>query len=273
MKMTAIVADLGRLLLAFAGIAAMAGLAAAPRSRAQSQEPPLKRPEFDVAVVKPMEVMVVIPGQGGVFRVGITADYPHGTFTCTYCNLKFLLAYAYSVKNSQIAGPDWIDRQPYSIDARMPPGSTQGEVLQMLQALLAERFHLTLHREQRLLPVYALVAAKNGPKLRGADEVDRAASFNKQGTGYYASNKGTIEGLAGVLSRYLGRPVLDMTGLKGSYDISLKWAPDENLAPDDASLSSVFSAVQEQLGLRLESRKAPVDFLVVDRVDKTPTEN
>jgi uncharacterized protein (TIGR03435 family) len=138
----------------------------------------------------------------------------------------------------------------------------------MMQTLLAERFKLALHRETRVLPVYALVVAKNGPKLQEANPDGRAGLTSEGGRSgvRVTSQKAAMAGLAHRLSLDVGRPVLDRTEIKGFFRITLEWAREGD-GP------SVFAAIQEQLGLKLEATKAPIEILVIDHAQKVPTEN
>ena len=167
----------------------------------------------------------------------------------------------------------------------------------MLQALLADRCKLTLHRETKDLPVYALAIAENGPKLQEAKPGDTYANGIKGpnghpgGPGNIRMGRGTLTGQAlsmadfvRALSDQLGRPVLDKTGLTGRYDLNLQWTPDDSQLPmfkatgtpsasqSAASGSSLFTTMQDQLGLKLESQDSPVEILVIDHVEK-PSEN
>jgi uncharacterized protein (TIGR03435 family) len=148
---------------------------------------------------------------------------------------------------------------------------------QRLQTLLADRFQLRLRRETKELPVYALVAGKNGPKLREADE-QGAMSL---GRGRITARKASMERLAENLGNQLGRTVVDRTGLEGNFAFELEWTPDPGQpldlldpspAPADPSGPSIFTALQEQLGLKLEPQKDPVEILIIDHVEK-PSEN
>jgi uncharacterized protein (TIGR03435 family) len=150
----------------------------------------------------------------------------------------------------------------------------------MLREVLADRFKLKFHRETRQLPVYELTVAKNGPKLREPDAARKGTEprFAPSAGRLVASNQ-TMPALATVLTRTLRRRVVDLTGLEGHYDFVLQWAPDENeaapLRPSstapDPNGPSIFTAIQEQIGLRLESSRAPVEVLVIDRVEKPST--
>jgi len=150
------------------------------------------------------------------------------------------------------------------------------QVRQMIQTLLAERFKLTLHRDTRQLPTYALVVAKNGPKIRSGEDGQPQTSAKP---GRLEATKITTEKLAEMLARITGQQVADATDLKGVYDFTLAWSPldgpkmtdFEGSAAGGADGPSIVSALQDQLGLKLEGRKKPVEILVVDHVDKRPT--
>ncbi len=163
------------------------------------------------------------------------------------------------------------------------------QMQQRLQALLAERCQLAIHRETKEQPVYALLVGKNGPKIQPVETKDGGAQPRMMmGRGMVNGQGVELQMLATVLSNQLGRPVLDRTGLKGHFDIRLEWTPDPGQSitplggapppgvqappPPDPNGPSIFTAVQEQLGLRLESQKGPVEMIVIDRVEK-PSEN
>jgi uncharacterized protein (TIGR03435 family) len=216
-------------------------------------------------------------------------------------------------------GPAWIETEWYDIAANVPPDSTKEQLQVMLQNLLAERFHLTVRRETSDIPMYALVVGKNGPKFKQSDpaavaEDEKTAtelpavrpkvpmgpdgfpqippdtkmpgSFTLSlSSGQFTRYKlfvrhQTIDQFADNLASHLNRPVKNLTGLAGQYDLTLAFeseplagvprtAPSESAEPGP----TIFSAVQEQLGLKLEQRKGPVEMLMVDRLDKIPTEN
>lgn len=195
-----------------------------------------------------------------------------------------LLMYAYNLKNYEIAdspafavvGDTYYDilAKAEGDDARTPR-----EFRQMLQALLADRFKLKVHREMREMPVYALVLGKNGPKFK---ESAPDAQPSGQHIVYYRNqimklSKATMESVARELDVYVDRPVVDSTGLTGAYDIWMEATPAFRLnrnpdQPGDSGDITAFTAVQEQLGLKLEPRKAKIEVLVVDHVEK-PSEN
>lgn len=190
--------------------------------------------------------------------------------------MKSIVLIAYKLKDYQLIGaPKWLDSEYYRIVAKPPAGpipAEQGKQQELtserLRFLLEERFQFAAHHEMRTMQQYALVIAKGGPKLK---EIQRdAANFRlSMPKGKIATRGGAkVAMLTSVLEGIVGYPVKDESGLTGYYDIQLNYAPDDK--PDAGP--SVFLALQDQLGLKLESRKGPVDVLVIDRVER-PTEN
>jgi uncharacterized protein (TIGR03435 family) len=200
---------------------------------------------------------------------------------------------AYGVGRYQLSAPDWLNSARFDINARVPPGATTDQYRLMLQNLLAERFKLALHHETREIPIYEMTVAKNGPKLKESpvdpSEPDpglqppRRWSSPPPGAasvgGAMQVVKQPIEWLTAALSGMLGRPVTDATGLKGKYDIQLGWtgfglnaSADRDAGAIDAG-PPLAQAVEEQLGLKLTAKKAPFDVVVIDRIEKEPTEN
>ncbi|MGD0300483.1 MAG: TIGR03435 family protein [Bryobacteraceae bacterium] len=167
-------------------------------------------------------------------------------------------------------------------DAQMK--TTVEQMRQKLQALLADRFQLTIHHETKEQPVYALVIGKNGSKLQESQmKPGDRHRLMRMGRSELNAEGAAIDMLTSTLSNVLGRPVIDRTGLKGDYDFKLQWTPDPSQSggfggppppgveappPPDPNGPSIFTAIQEQLGLRLESQKGPVDLIVIDRVEK-----
>jgi uncharacterized protein (TIGR03435 family) len=272
------------------GTVAFTTLAFPARSWCQASPPADPRPAFEVASIKPSapsghnRSIMMLPG---------------GRFTTTDMSLKDLVAFAYELRAFQVSGgPNWIDTARYDVVATAAGTVNQQSVRAMLQSLLADRFQLAFHREKKELPVYDLVVAKaNGktaPNLTESKQPDCAPPGQPPPPG--ASNQPPCGGMrmgrnqitaGGVpitmfatgLSNLLGRAVIDKTGLTGKYDIKLDWNPDESqplLGPGDPtkppttdlSGPSIYTAVQEQLGLKLESQKAPLDVLVIDRAEK-----
>jgi bla regulator protein BlaR1 len=252
--------DFGRkLLVATMGIVAVAGpiaigLMQAPQSRAQPQ----------AAVAASFEVASVKPNRYGAAASTFRAR--NGSLHSTNVSLRDFIRWAYGVKDYQVAGPDWLTSQRYDIVAKAPAAVPDDRLMPMLQALLAERFKLAIHRETKERAVYALVAGKNGSRLH---EVEAGREQSSGGRGSLSAQKMSMSQLADTLSQRVDLPVLNTTGIEGVFDIELKWAPDG----DNANGPSIFTAVQEQLGLKLEQRKGPMEIIVVDHAERVPTEN
>ncbi|HVW10798.1 MAG TPA: TIGR03435 family protein [Bryobacteraceae bacterium] len=209
---------------------------------------------FDVASVKPANPNAV----------GSNTDSDPGRLTMQNVTVKRCIMRAYEVPDLQITGgPKWMDETRYDIEARADHPAGYAELNQMLQSLLAERFHLALHRETRSLQGYAIVVAKDGLKMKPSAPGTRG--HTNDGPGSVVSTATSISRLALKLSVLLGVPVVDQTGVSGSFDFTLHWIPYG--AADPMAGPSLFTAIQEQLGLRLEARKVPVDMLVVDRAE------
>jgi len=181
-----------------------------------------------------------------------------------------LIMLAYDVSPLQISGiPSAVSQQRYDIDATCEQPMTQEQMPRLLQELLADRFHLAVHRELREEPVFALVLAKGGPKFHESSQQGGNPGFRQ--TGYrFAFSNARMSTLVGVLSQLSGRKVLDQTGLRGQYDFTLNYAPsrDGAPAPADGLPDSVFTALREQLGLSLDPQKSQVEFIVIDRLDR-----
>jgi uncharacterized protein (TIGR03435 family) len=219
-----------------------------------------ERPEFEVASIKPNTSE---NGRSSA-KPGPTEIYLENT------SLRKCIALAYNVsedRDNALSAPDWLNFERYDIAAKYPAGTPLEQVRVMLQNLLADRFKLKLHRESKEVPIYALVAAKNGPKLAASAPGTQGSISMSQG---HLSGKAVpVAALADRLSGpvfQLGRPVMDRTGISGLYDFTLDWGSDD-------SAPSLFTALQEQLGLRLEAQKGPVEVLVVDSIDRKPSPN
>ena len=262
---------------------------------------PAEKLSFEVAAIKPSP-----PRGGGMIRVGCnggpgTPD--PGMFTCENMSLWNLIPRAYGIPYYQVVAPSWMSpSEPmFHITAKVPPGTTKDQFNIMLQNLLADRFGLVVHHETRDQQKYDLLPAKGGPRFKEA-AVSPAAKDNVSFSPMKADKDGyptlaagrpgmammngkarlyqpemTMESLAGQLSGQLGKPVTDATNLKGKFEISLYWA-SEQMRADPAAADAdpgptLIQAIQDQLGLRLDSKKGPVDFLVVDRAEKSPTDN
>jgi uncharacterized protein (TIGR03435 family) len=209
-----------------------------------------------------------------------------GRVTFSNVTLRNVLAQAYKVKDNQISGPDWLNSERYDIAAKIPDGATKEQIPQMLQMLLTERFKVTLSRETKAMPVYALVLAKGGPKLQESEAGKGGLRVMNGPKGRQMSGNVKLSALADSLSSFLDRPVLDMTDMQGTYVVDLEWTPDDNgpsgkfgspgegkPANDTPDGPTIFTALQEKLGLKLEARKLPVEILTVDHAEKVPTEN
>jgi uncharacterized protein (TIGR03435 family) len=226
-------------------------------------------PEFEVASIK-----LTVPGATS----RSFTESPGGRLTTSNATLKSLIAFAYQVMPEQIAGgPAWLKSDGFDIQAKAAdPNVTPAQFRQSIQSLLTERFHLAVHRETRELPVYALVQAKNGAKLVEARDDTSEVSLRIEGPGQIKGVKATMPMLANTLIRPLRRKVIDETGLKGSYSFQLQFVPEPKAGRPDSAAEvdgpSIFTALQEQLGLMLKAGKGPVDVVVVDRAEK-PTAN
>jgi len=246
-----------------------------------SPQNPAAAPAFEAVSVKPVEP------RPAAFRGGMSVD--SARVDLRRISIAELIRIGYEVKAYQVSGPDWIATTRFDIVAKMPEGSTKEQIPAMLKTLLAERFKLTVHRENRDYPVYALIVAKNGPKLKEAapdpdlatDSPAPKTTFSGNDVVHMEFPKVTMTALAEVLERYADRPVIDETGLEGYYQLALDISQTELRmrqglvlppgveSPDPGSL---FASVQH-LGLKLEAKKEPVKTIVVDRVERTPTEN
>jgi uncharacterized protein (TIGR03435 family) len=285
-------------------------------------------PAFEVASVKPAAPLDRSQMLSGQMHVGMKVDAARVDIGSM--SLAELIRVAYRVKAYQVSGPDWMASERFDVLAKLPEGASSAQVPEMLQALLAERFKLTVHRESKEHAVYALVVGKNGPKLKeSAPDADAPAATNDanpqvrisgrgentqvtisggqigtahmsmgpNGTMHLEAPKMNMAAFADTLSRFFDRPVVNLTELQGTYQLELDLSMEDlrnaartmglmgpgmgggrggaqspaDAASDPAGLS-IFAAVQ-QLGLRLEPRKVPIDFVVVDHLEKAPTEN
>jgi uncharacterized protein (TIGR03435 family) len=221
----------------------------------QTQSPAL-RPEFEVVSVKP----VPPPVNGVSSRESIDG----GLLTYTSFTLRRLISNAYGVTEGQIFGPAWISDNLYDVHARLPAGVTRSDVPAMLQGMLAERFKLVVERVKKKMPVYALVIAKGGHKMKPVVNNDSGYGGGIRRIDGRGITMGTFANL--LSSRVTDRPVVDATGLDGRFAFNLEWAAD----PDDPS---VYIAVQEQLGLKLAPRRMLTETVTVRHAERNPTEN
>jgi uncharacterized protein (TIGR03435 family) len=268
-------------------------------------------PAFEVASVRPSPEQL---GPAAYASVGVHIS--GAQVRISYLALRDYLSIAYRLPVGQVEGPDWIAQVRFDIAAKLPDGSSASQVPEMLQALLADRFLLKTHRESKDFPVYALIVAKGGPKLRdhvtAGDPAAVAGTVNVTASGggngaaidlgggstFSMSDnrveitKANMTAIASMLTRLIDRPVIDATGLTGIYDLALTFAPEDFIAAElrsavnagvtlppqaqamlDSGPSDPLSAPLLEFGLRLESRKAPLDVIVVDAMRKTPIEN
>jgi uncharacterized protein (TIGR03435 family) len=247
--------------------------AALTRALAQS---PASHKQFDVAAIK------LNTSDDRHFELH---NLPGGNLTATGVTLKMLLMQAYNMQSFQIsAGPAWMNIARWDIRAKtegMEGRLSRDEFNALLRALMEDRFQLMVHRETRAMPIYALLVTKTGPKLipHGGE-----SQPGRLGRGWLSFNKSGTAALARELSLQMGRMVIDKTELTGDYDYELHWTPEPGQAgaeavglppepsfapePVDANGLSIFTALPEQLGLRLESQKGPVEMLVIDHVEK-----
>ncbi len=186
--------------------------------------------------------------------------------------LRQTIETAFDVKDYSLSGPPWLDSVRFDVVAKLPPGAEFSQIKPMLQTLLAERFQLSAHREPRTMSAFALVVDKKGSKLQA---VEPGIPGTTTGRGMLRGKSVSMAQFADMLSSRLDRPVKDLTALAGVFNIQLEWTPDEVAAvdSDEAAGPSIFAAIQAQLGLKLEARKLPVDVLVIDHLEKVPTEN
>ncbi len=255
--------------------------------------------EFEVASVKPSP-----PANGGGRTVGCTGgpDSPDpDRWSCQNLSLVNLLEMAEGLDFFQIQGPDSLMEPYFNINAILPKGTTRKQWRAMIESLLKDRFHLAAHRESREMPVLALVVAKGGPKLK--DGVEKPVPEDAKGDPPHrptAGNDGfpvlppgrpgmammrggnrmyypamTMDDLAGMLGLQMHKKTTNATGLTGKYEVSLYWVSDNSPARSDADgpRPTLEEAIQSQLGLRFETRKGAIEFLIVDHIDKLPTDN
>ena len=216
------------------------------------------RPEFDAASIKPH------PPSDGPVRVSMSGD--HGRIRYVNVTVRACIRKAYGLRVYPLAQPgDPLSTDRYDIIAEAPGDVSEEQTMRMLQKLLEERFKLAVHRETKELPVFALVVGKKGPKFREVKDDGTAAEIGGGEGHLIKAHHITMKLLAGALQGYVGDPVLDETGLKGLYDLNLDFIIDESLSAEGPR---VFEAMQDQLGLKLEARKGPVEVVVIDHVER-----
>lgn len=275
-------------------LAATAGLAQ------QRSNQPAATARFEAASVKPTTAQRGMAMRGGPG----TSDPTRISFTHVW--LTAIITMAYQVQGYQIANPSWLDSQPFDIEATLPPGATRDQFREMLTNLLAERFHLVLHRESKDVDGFQLIVGKGGPKFKESPPAepgdpgtpfDSAAMPKTDDRGFPIVEKSGVavamkmapgatvptvllsarsvpaSEVARLVGDQLRRPVVDNTGLTGKYDYTLEFPAMESLDIQSDGGPSIVSAVQEQLGLKLEPKKVPLEMLIIDHADKAPTPN
>jgi uncharacterized protein (TIGR03435 family) len=234
-----------------------------------------------VALGQEFEVVSVRPNKSGSSASHSGSD--RGMFTATNLTLRALIVEAYGIKDYQLEGPEWISSERFDVAAKFPGALSENReeysaaLGAMLQKMLADRFKVAVHQDQKIFAVYGLAVGKKGIKF---EEVPDTGSRSNGGNNYYEGTSITMDRFAEFLARRMDLPVLDMTGLKGFYNVTLKWAPESRQSGDGKSVTAdtaagpiLQDALQEQLGLNLERRKAPIKILVVDHAERAPTEN
>jgi len=256
---------------------------------ALAQRPPAK-PTFEVATVRPLD-------PNSSVLVGMSSDpsiVRYGNLT-----LRDAVRGAYKVRDFQIVGPDWMSTARFNVDAKLPAGASTDQIPEMFQSLLEERFGLTWRRETKEMQVYALLVGKDGPKLKAAEKQpeNQQMAMGTDGKprpmvsfGGSASSvtvrapSASLLTLVGVTTRFTSKPILDETGIEGQYDFTLTFVPEEitslpgasrtpqSPAPVSDPVPFLADAVK-QYGLRIETRKAPIEMFVVTHIERMPTEN
>jgi uncharacterized protein (TIGR03435 family) len=251
------------------------------------------RPTFEVASVKLAPNAPIIGCRGG------PGSADPGYYRCAG-SLYVVLTHVFKARTWELSAPGWLNDVPVEINAKLPEGATREQLTPMLLNLLADRFKLTFHREKREMAVYELVFVKMGPKLK---EVSGPVASPPQsasgqpaaidgegfpvipgGEGWRVANarsriqfrRQTMYSFAYLLAQFTGRPVLDTTGFGDNhYALTLSWYndPPADGAADFDSGPNIFKALQDQLGLKLESKKAPIEVTVIDHMERSPTQN
>lgn len=264
-----LIAATGIAFLSFVGTAQMAATPAQTGAEVEASTTPLL--EWNVISVKPTQSCTT--GSG----MQVATDGVH--VFCLPLRALIQIAWAINEGSRVLGAPAWTNETMYNIDAKVAGEDVAtfskqgvGQRNRMLQALLQDRFKLKAHLDSRELPIYELVVAKGGPKLKEATPDEAAKSMLLlRGRGEIDSISMPLHSLPSMLARELDRPVVDRTGLTGHYDFSLRFTPVMGATPDSQD-PSIFTAIQEQLGLKLNPSKAPLDVLIIDHLER-PTEN
>ena len=224
-------------------------------------------PAFDAASIRPNN------SGPGVSSMRVS----QGRAALQNVSLKKIILNAYSIPDDReyaVIGPEWLASEHFDMDATFPPDTPIPQLQLMMQTFLADRFKMRVHRETRQLPNYTLVVAKGGAKI--APE-EAGQSRTSTGNGRFTATKTTMGHFADLIARQTGFPVVDQTGLAGVYTFTLEWDPAAglNVGPSDTAPTgpSIFTALEQQLGLHLASGKGPAAVVVIDQMEKMPTEN
>ncbi len=252
-----------------AGLVAVAmavtiSLLSSPPVSAQTPAPPVA---FEVASVK------LHKPEPGPLRVSTAAQ--NGRITFVNVTLKACIRQAYGLRPYQVAGgPGWLADDRYDIVAKAAGPASKTQLMPMLQALLADRFKLTFHIETKEMPVYSLVIAKKGSKIHAVKDDGNGLQIGADPEHPFSARNISMAQFAGALSRdqAFDFPILDRTGLTGVFNITLDFVPDDATSTDTAVGPSILTALQEQLGLKLEAAKGPMEILVIDHAER-PSEN
>ena len=246
---------------------------------------PPTAPAFEVASIRESQGVIVggeMRGHGPRENIQVSPD----TVTMRGVNLRSCIRWAYHVMDYQVNGPDTIVRQRFDIVAKAPAAASEDQLRAMMQTMLADRFKLEFHRQTKEQSGYVLVVGKGGPKFTESKADGESSIEPDQKRMVVTIQRTPVAQLVELLSNLFRAPVIDETGLKGKYDLTVNVAkymaefgghgggpPAAGEAPPDP-MTIIMRGVQEELGLKLEARsKLPVDYLIIDRVEKAPTEN
>lgn len=236
----------------------LAGVLVIPAVIAQEQQ---LAKEFEVASIK--------PSQSADERMTVRLN-PGGRWVGRNVPVTLLIQEGFDVRQSQISGgPSWIGGDRFDIEAKPESSASSDALSLMFQSLLTSRFHLEYHRETKDVQAYSLSIGKRGLKMKESEGSAGAKPSISVGPNRFKAGAMPMQMLANTLSRYLSRLVVDETGLKGAYDVTLEWASDASpgaATPGDGP--TIFTAIQEQLGLALDSKKVPVQMFVIDRLER-----
>jgi uncharacterized protein (TIGR03435 family) len=235
--------------------------------QAAAQIPPAQQREFEA-----VSIHMVDPQEADSPSRSSMSSFPTNLFTIKSAPLTFLIQFAYNIDRQEYisAAPGWMESQEYDVSAKVEGDRqlTLEQMRPMLQRLLEQRFHLVFHRETKITSGFALIVVKGGPKLQlskddskpSAQMLPNRLDATHMDTGHFAS----------IIAHRVDQPVVDKTGLTATYDYTLSYAPAND---PNSNLPDIFTAVQEQLGLKLVPQKVPVEFLVIDHLDRIPTDN